>query len=49
MLAMEPVPSGQLLRIRFESGEEETLHARYVCKVVDGVIKTEGVRRKRCV
>ena len=30
-------------------GVEETLHARYVCKVVDGVIKTEGVRRKRCV
>lgn len=49
VLAMEPAPSGQLLHIRFESGEEETLHARYVCKVVDGVIKTEGVRRKRCV
>ena len=49
VLAMEPVPSGQLLYIRFESGVEETLHARYVCKVVDGVIKTEDVRRKRCV
>ena len=49
VLAMEPVPSGQLLYIRFESGVEETLHARYVCKVVDGVIKTVDVRRKRCV
>ena len=49
VLAMEPVPSGQLLYIRFESGVEETLHARYVFKVVDGVIKTEGVRRKLCV
>ena len=49
VLAMEPVPSGQLLYIRFESGVEETLHARYVCKVVDGAIKTDGVRRKRCV
>lgn len=49
VLEMEPAPSGQLLHICFESGEEETLHARYVCKVVDGVIKTESVRRKRCV
>ena len=49
VLAMEPVPSGQLLYIRFESGVEEMLHARYVCKVVDGVIKTADVRRKRCV
>ena len=46
---MEPIRSGQLLYIRFESGVEETLHARYVCKVVDGAIKTVDVHRKRCV